>query len=150
MAKPVFFRVHEAAVASFVAPGGAVSGEVNKVTKATVSIAAAMYPQRTGKLAGGVRRNLAKPSSPSDTSGLVYNNVKYARWVEEGTGTITPHGKLLTVPKNRSAMSGAALKVQWAGGGGDGVRPFFLAKSVRGQAGQHVLRKSYAMAMKRY
>lgn len=147
---PVFFRVHEGAVASFMNPGDDVDELVWDVTRTTRDLAILYAPVRTGKLKGSIRGSRPKRTGIYTNSSNVTANAGYALYVHDGVkGRIYPKtGKYLTVPLMPGALSGAAIR--GSGGNrrlGDG-RGYFLAKSVRGQASQPFLADALKVAMR--
>lgn len=147
---PVFFRVHEGAVASFMNPGDDVDELVWDVTRTTRDLAILYAPVRTGKLKGSIRGSRPKRTGVYTNASNVTANIGYALYVHDGVkGRIYPKsGKYLTVPLVPGSVSGAAIR--GSGGNrrpGDG-RGYFLAKSVRGQASQPFLADALKVAMR--
>lgn len=131
----VHYRINEAAVLSFLAPGQPVNEEVVwKTAQFTRDFAKLEAPKRTGKLAASIRASRPRPAGLYQLSSSVSVAVGYGHWVHEGTehlGLIYPkRGKYLTVPHVAGPLSGAALK---ASGGSGRAKLYFLARFVRGQ-----------------
>lgn len=142
MAGPVFFRVHESAVQAFNLPGGEVFDLIDDTAVVAQYEAKNNVNNRTGKLAGSIRKNKPKPEGGYRIAALVYTNVGYAMYVHEGTDTIFPQaGKYLTIPSDRQGgginPSGGQIRKDYMAAGGraayPGRKPYFLAKSISGQ-----------------
>jgi hypothetical protein len=144
MAGPVFYRVHEGAVLAFNAPGGEVFELIDQTAIVAQYEAKNNVNDRTGKLAGSIRKNKPKPEGGFRIAALVYTNVKYAHYVHEGTHDRTPKplgGMYMTVPSERQGgginPSGGQLRKDYLAAGGraayPGRKPYFLAKSISGQ-----------------
>ena len=146
---PVFFRVHEGAVASFMDPGDVVDDLVWDVTRTTRDLAILYAPVRTGKLKGSIRASRPKRTALYKNQSNVTANAGYALYVHDGTGRIYPKkGKYLTVPLRKGVLDGSTIR--GAGGNrrpGD-PRPYFLARSVRGQRSQPFLADALRVAMR--
>lgn len=150
MAGPVFYRVHEGAVLSFMDPGDAVDEAVWDVTRTARDLAILYAPVRTGRLKGNIRASRPKRTALYENAATVTANVGYALYVHDGTSTIYPkNGKYLTVPLREGSVSGAEIRAQFASNrrAGDN-RGYFLAKSVRGQRPQPFLADALATAMR--
>jgi len=148
---PVFFRVHEGAVASFMNPGDDVDDLVWDVTRTTRDLAILYAPVRSGKLKGSIRGSRPKRTGVYTNASNVTANAGYALYVHDGVkGRIFPQkGKYLTVPLVPGSVSGAALRAQFGGNRRRGSSAgFFLAKSVRGQAAQPFLADALKVAMR--
>jgi hypothetical protein len=150
---PVFFRVHEAAVHSFNAPGQPVYNEIDNVAKMAQFFAVQnlVGHTRTGQLAKNIRANKPKPEGGYRIAALVYANIKYAYWHHEGTDPIFPkNGAFLVIPKQRqgggSNPSGQDLKARHRKGQ---TRLYTTRKWVRGQKGNPYLRDGLEEAMGR-
>jgi len=156
MASPVFYRVHEAAVASYIAPGGEVYDLIDDTGKVAAYHARNNVNDRTGKLSRSIRNNKPKPQGGLRIAALVYTNVGYAMYVHEGTDRIYPQGgTYLTVPSDKqgggSNPSGAQLRKDYMAAGGraayPGRKPYFLAKSIAGQDSNPFLRNGMEEAL---
>lgn len=147
---PTFVRIHEAAVASYIMPGGEVSDLLNEVGRMTQTFARGHVKSRSGALAGNIRMNYARPTSNLTANSMVYANIRHALWVHEGTGKdsggfIYPNGKYLTLPKDLGgSIRGGAL---YAARTPRGPKTYFFAKKVRGQAANPYLAKGLKDAM---
>lgn len=130
----VLYRVHEAAVLSFNAPGQPVYEEVVWKTAAfTRDFAKLEAPVRSGRLKASIRASRPRPFGAYQLASSISIAVKYGQWVVDGVpGRIYPkRGKYLTVPHVPGPLSGTQLKA--SGGAGRG-KLYFLAKNgVRGQ-----------------
>lgn len=148
---PTYIRVHEAAVSSYIMPGGEVSDLVNEVARNAQAFAKGYVNSRTGRLVSNIRMNYARPTSPLTTSSMVYANIKHAIWVHEGTGLtsggfIYPNGKYLVLPKDLGgSVSGGDL---YRSRTRNGPKLYFFAKKVRGQAANPYLAKGLRDAMR--
>lgn len=151
MAGPVFYRIHEGAVLSFMNPGDVVDDVVWDVTRTARELAILYAPVRSGKLKGSIRASRPKRTGIYENASNVTANVGYALYVHDGvSGRIYPkNGKYLTVPMVAGSASGAQIRSQYASNrrAGDN-RGYFLAKSVRGQAPQPFLAQALATAMR--
>jgi hypothetical protein len=146
---PVFFRVHEGAVASFMNPGDDVDELVWDVTRTTRDLAILYAPVRSGKLKGSIRGSRPKRTGVYTNASNVTANAGYALYVHDGVkGRIYPKkGKYLTVPIAQGSLSGSAIRGSGNRRPGDS-RGYFLAKSVRGQASQPFLADALKVAMR--
>lgn len=145
MARPVQFRIHNAAIASFMDPGDAVDDLVWDTLKTTRDLAILYAPMRTGTLKRSIRANRPHRTGLFTNSGIVYSNARHALWVHDGTPRIYPRGRWLTVPNRPGHVSGAALR---HGGPKSGPgRMYFLTHSVRGQRPQPFLADALHVAM---
>jgi len=144
MAAPVFYRVHEANVLAYNAPGREVYDLIDDTGKAAQYHARNNVNDRTGKLGRSIRNNKPKPEGGFRIAALVYTNVGYAHYVHEGTHDRTPKprmGRYMTVPSERQGgginPSGAAIRKDYLAGGSvrdsAGRKPYFLAKRISGQ-----------------
>lgn len=157
MAAPVFYRVHEAAVAAYIAPGGEVYDLIDHTAIAAQYHAKNNVNDRTGKLSGSIRKNKPKPEGGYRIASLVYTNVGYAMYVHEGTDRIFPQaGKYLTIPSHKhgfgtSNPSGSQIRKDYMAAGGraayPGKKPYFLAKSIAGQDSNPFLRNGMEEAL---
>lgn len=150
MAGPVFYRVHEGAVLSFMDPGDAVDDLVWDVTRTARDLAILYAPVRTGRLKANIRASRPKRTGLYENASNVTANVGYALYVHDGTSTIYPqNGKYLTVPLRMGSVSGGSIRAGYASNRRKGdVRPYFLATSVRGQRPQPFLAEALATAMR--
>ena len=145
---PVFYRVHEAAVLSYM---NETDELVWDVTRTSRDLAILYAPVRTGKLKGSIRASRPARTGPYTNQAKVSAATHYALYVHDGvSGRIYPkQGKYLTVPLRMGSVSGA--QIRGSGGNrrpGDG-RGYFLARSVRGQAAQPFLADALRTAMAR-
>lgn len=93
---PVVIRVHETAVLRYILPGGEVYGAVEGVIEDARDYAKMYAPVRTGALWRNIRHARPTARSGYKISGYVYANIKYARYVNEGTtGPIHAGGKTM-------------------------------------------------------
>lgn len=150
MAGPIFYRVHEGAVLSFMDPGDVVDDLVWDVTRTARDLAILYAPVRTGRLKANIRASRPKRTGIYENAATVTANVGYALYVHDGTGRIYPkNGKYLTVPIRVGSVSGADIRAQFASNrrAGDS-RGYFLAKSVSGQRAQPFLAEALSTAMR--
>lgn len=148
MAGPVFFRVHEGAVASYMDPGDAVDDLVWDVTKTTRDLAILYAPSRTGKLKSSIRASRPKRRGLYTNASDVSASAGYALYVHDGTSRIFPkRGKYLTVPSQRGVLSGAQIRGEGNRRPGD-ARQYYLARSVRGQRAQPFLADALKVALR--
>lgn len=148
MAGPVFFRVHEGAVLSFMNPGDVVDELVWDVAKTTRDLAILYAPVRTGRLKGSIRGSRPKRTGIYTNAANVTANAGYALYVHDGTSRIYPKlGRYLTVPLRKGSVSGAAIRGSGNRRPGDS-RPYFLARSVAGQRSQPFLADALKVAMR--
>lgn len=131
MAKPISYRVHENAVMAYMRPGGEVYDELDKIGRNISKYGKAFAPKRTGDLARNIRANRPKTEGPYKGSVLVYNNIRYARYVHEGT----------TGPIR--AKSGKAMRFRTKRGAG----PYMFAMSVSGQRANPYLERAVETSM---
>jgi len=152
----VFWRIHDAAIHTYHAPGGEVYNLINDVGIASAELARLNVGKRTLKLMKSIRANRPNQSGGFKIAALVYANAKHALWHHEGTGTIFPkHGKYLTVPRDSHAglgpnPSGGQLRREYFAGGGKrkgGRKPYFIATQISGQKGNPYLRDGLETAM---
>jgi hypothetical protein len=147
----VHYRVHEAAVHSFNAPGQPVYEEVVWKTAWVARDLAILYaPKRTGKLAKSIAASRPKPTGIWTLASSVSASVGYAAYVHDGvSGRIYPKGgRYLTVPSRRGIRSGAEIRAAYASNRRRGdVRPYFLALSVRGQRSQPFLEQALSVSL---
>lgn len=146
---PVFFRVHEGAVASFMNPGDAVDDLVWDITQTTRDLAILYAPKRKGTLKRSIRASRPKRTSLYKNQSNVTANAAHALWVHDGvSGRIYPKGgKYLTVPLREGTLSGSDIRAGRNRRKGD-ARPFWLATSVRGQKAQPFLAEALGVAMR--
>lgn len=147
---PVFYRVHEGAVASFMNPGDDVDELVWGVTRTARDLAIIYAPVRSGKLKGSIRGTRPKRTGVYTNASNVTANVRYAPWVHDGVpGRIYPKtGKYLTVPLRAGTLSGTQIRGSAGNRRPGDARAYFLAKSVRGQASQPFLADALKVAMR--
>ena len=128
----VFFRVHEAAVQSFIEPGGEVHDLIHDVAKDAKAFSVQFAPMRTGKLKRNIYVGQPKRVAIYGLSSTVAANVRYALWVHQGTrGPIR-------------SKSGKKLKVVSFPSGG-----ISFHKQVRGQTANPFLARGLRAAMAR-
>lgn len=151
MARPVNYRIHEAAVRSFNAPGQPVYNLIWQVAQTTRTLAKLNTGKRTMTLEKSIFANKPKPEGDLRISSLVGANARHALWHHDGTDAITPlAGSYLVVPRERQGppnLSGSQLQKAW---NGDGKRPTFLARVIRGQEGNPYLADGLETAMARH
>jgi len=168
MAKRV--DIHEAAVQSYIRPGGEVRDLLNDIVRDANRIARLYLVTnkyggrngshvRSGRLLGGTLHRLAKDTGPLSAMSTLYNNAKHVRYFMEGTrGTILPNGPYMLVPRKvgvpqrsaRSKGAGSELYAAWNSRGRKGIKGFYQAQAVSGQRAKPFLEdaKDAAMAAK--
>lgn len=82
----VFFVVYDTKITAMNAPSGMVYRYVEHRTDSTVRIAKVFAPKRTGRLAGGIRRDV-RQTSRDRVVGRVRSTARHSQWVHEGTRT---------------------------------------------------------------
>lgn len=134
---PVHYRVHEAAVQSFLLPGEPVYEEVVWKTAQTTRTLAILYaPKRTGRLAASIRASRPRPTGVYELASSVSASIGYAIYVHEGVeGRIYP-------------SSGRYLKVPYRGGAAVKGKTFFFAESVAGQKANPFLEDAMKQALR--
>ena len=134
MADPVVIRVHETAVIRYILPGGEVYDAVDGVIEDARDYAKMYAPVRTGALWRNIRHASPSARSGYKISGYVYANIKYARYVNNGTvGPIT-------------SKSGKNMHFR----GGLGKGPWVSAESVSGQRPQRFMERGLTTAMVKF
>lgn len=134
MADPVVIRVHETAVLSYILPGGEVYGAVEGVIVDARDYAKMYAPIRTGALWRNIRHVRPGARSGYRISGYIYANIKYARYVNNGTtGPIT-------------SKSGNDMRFRGNLGRGNWVR----ASEVSGQRPQRFMERGLTAAMVKF
>lgn len=129
-----FYRVHEAAVQSFLAPGQPVYDMIYDISKDARDNAKFIVPKRTGDLMRSISAGRPDRTGAFGLSGYVSSNRKYAEWVHDGTtGPIRSH-------------SGKKMKFRSNKGNG----PFVYKKVVRGQTGVPFLARGLQTAMAKF
>ena len=133
MAGPVVVRVNELGVQGFIEPGGAVYDAVATVVFSAYADAKLHAPKRTGALAANI--SYARPARRGgyEIEGYIYANIRYAMYVERG------------VPGRIYPKKGGQLSFR-----GYPSRVWVHKDSVRGQTGQHFMRKAIDNAMDRF
>jgi len=159
VARRVRVRVNERQVTYYIAPGGEVAAELDKIARNTKAIAQMNAPVRTGTLKKGIQMNTTKTTGPYTGHSMVTSSARHSMWVHDGTGTITAkNGPFLLVPKRntgvhttRLADAGTVLFKEWeAGGKKRGTRLFTRRQSVSGQRAQPFLKQALETAMGRW
>ena len=128
--------VYDSKITAFNAPGGMVYRYVDNKTDAGVRFAKLFAPKRSGRLAGGVRKDV-RQTSKDRVVGRVRSTARHSAWVHEGTyGPIYPkNGRYLSVPRTAAHPWNAR-------GHGRILKPF-----VRGQAANPFLERALRAAM---
>lgn len=155
MARNVWVRVHEWRVQEFIQPGGEVYDLVHDVARDARFHARRYIHSRSGKLAAGIQVNRPTRRHQLAIASTVFTRTSYALYVHEGTanngtGYIYPkNGKVLTVPRSKTSVSGGTLRKMWRGGQMQSTeaKPYFTARRVRGQKSNPFLRKGLRDAM---
>lgn len=134
MAQPVVMRVNEAMVQTYR------DKELKELVDDRVRLghkyAKIFAPKRTGALQANIRWASAKPRGAYEMAGYYYANIKYARYVNDGTtGPIYP----------RTAKQ---LVFRAEGRVGPGTGRFVRRDYVAGQRGQHFMERSLDLAMR--
>lgn len=148
-----FYRIHDANVHAYHAPGGPVYNMIAEVTEVGATLARDFVGKRSMKLHNSIRGNRPTQSGGYAIAGLLYANAKHAHWHHEGTLNRTPkpkHGRYMTVPRKWSKISGGQMRKDWlAEGSSRGEKPYFLATSINGQKGNPYLKDGIETAMGR-
>lgn len=149
---PVFYRIHDRNIHAMHAPGGPVYNLINSSGIAAAELARGYVGKRSLKLHNSIRANRPKQEGGFSIAALVYANAKHALWHHEGTHQIFPkNGRYLTVPRGHqhSIQEGGKLRREWMASGRSGPKPYFLARSVRGQKGNPYLKDGMEAALAR-
>lgn len=158
----VFYRVNDPAVKSFLLPGQPMDKDIHDTAIWSRQFARDRINNRTGTLAKNIQVNRPVMTGEFKNTALVFTRTKYAMYVHEGTyGPIYPKGTYLTVPRHhkRAELGGEALrkmyrsksgKVELASRYGIDGTPFFLAKSVAGQAPNPYLKEGMKEAVAKF
>lgn len=110
----VFFVVYDSKVTAMNAPGGDVYRYVDHRTTSTVRFAKAFAPKRSGRLAGGVRKDV-RQTSRDRVVGRARSTARHSKWVHEGTyGPIWARGarkdNMMRLPAYRMAPKRTILR----------------------------------------
>jgi hypothetical protein len=125
----VFFVVYDSKITAMNAPGGNVYRYTHHKTEATMLLAKALAPKRSGRLAGGIRKDV-RQTSRDRVVGRVRSTARHSTWVHEGT-----HGPIVPT-------SGTYMRLRPGGGYG-----FSMRKVVRGQSANPFLERAMAVTM---
>lgn len=155
MATTTKLKIHDGAIALYMAPGGEVNDELNDVAKATSRYAKIFAPARTNSLRAANKWTRTKVTGPFTGHSTAYNNARHAVWVHEGTSRIYPkrHGYLL-VPRRgtlnsttRGGSAGTNAYKIWTANDKKGPKGFTRRDSVAGQRANPFLKKALGVAM---
>lgn len=106
----VYVVVYDTKVDAMNTPGGDVYRYVDHKTEASMVAAKAFAPKRTGRLAGGIRKDV-RTTSRDRVIGRVRSTRYYSQWVHEGTGPlIHAQGDYMNLPAYRGAAPGHRIK----------------------------------------
>jgi hypothetical protein len=117
----VFVVVYDSKITAMNAPSGMVYRYADHKAEAVLVAAKAFAPKRTGRLAGGIRKDV-RQTSRDRVVGRVRSTARHSQWVHGGTtGPITPkNGPYMRVP----AFIGAAYRVNRVAVRGQAANPF--------------------------
>lgn len=109
--------VYDSKITAMNAPGGMVYRYTDHKTESVMRFAKAFAPKRTGRLAGGIRKDV-RQTSRDRVVGRVRSTARHSKWVHEGTygpivGKGARHDNMMRLPPY--GMYGAKLKAQVAG-----------------------------------
>lgn len=142
MARPMFYRVDEVAVARYVQPGGEVHDLVDDLATTMRRAARGYAPKRTGFLRSRIAKLSTVTEGPNKAAGGIAVNLKYAKFVEWGTsGPITAKGMV----KNKRTGKMVPKKMKFRTNNGDG--PYMYASAVSGQKPQLFMRRAHDHVM---
>jgi hypothetical protein len=117
----VFMVVYDSKITAMSAPGGMVHTYADWKCETVLVAAKALAPKRSGRLAGGIRKDV-RQTSRDRVVGRVRATARHSQWVHEGTRTpIVPvNGPYMRVP----AFIGAAYRVNRVMVRGQAANPF--------------------------
>lgn len=149
--RAAYLDIHDAVLGGYLQGRGEVKVEIDKVIVDGMRAGAGLINDRTGNLARNMRHVKVRPTGFLKGSGRIYNNLRYARWVDQGVlGPIFPvHGEYLAVPHrgiSQTGVKGSELRKSHADGG---PKQYSLRKSVSGQRAQNYIRKGYEIGLRK-
>lgn len=135
------YDVDEAAVRSYIQPGGKVYDVIFDVIRDAKAYSIAYVANghvRSGRLLKGIQSTNPKSTGPLTTAGQVRSTARHSIFFLEKTGPIT--AKMMLVPKDRGTAHhdrttkgvGSTLFRAWDAGGRDEPRQFYRTKTVKG------------------
>jgi hypothetical protein len=128
--------VYDSKITAMNAPGGMVYRYADNKADATVRFAKAFAPKRSGRLAGGISKEL-RQTSKDRVVARIRSRARYSTWVHEGVpGLIYPkNGRYLSIPRTKAHPWNAT-------GHGRILKPF-----VRGQTANPFLERALRAGM---
>lgn len=125
----VFMVVYDSKIDAMNAPAGMVYQYADHKTESVMIAAKAFAPKRTGRLAGGIRKDV-RQTSRNRVVGRVRSTRYYSQYVHEGTGPLI------------GPTEGEFMRLRPGNGYG-----FLMKRMVRGQTANPFLAKALAVGM---